>query len=124
MPLVTTSQAKAANVTLVFEQGTDFVHVIGLKNSDGTIFVLTGYSARMQIRETISSVNPVLELTTANGRISINGSAGQLTLSVTNADTSAFTWRSGVYDLEIISGSNVVTRIMQGNATVSLEVTR
>lgn len=124
MPLISSTVARAATVNLVIEQGTDFSHVVGLTNSNGSIFPLTGYDARMQIREQASSITVLFELTVGNGRIVVNGAAGQLTLKIANADTSLLSWRSGVYDLEIISSSGVVTRIMQGNATLSLEVTR
>ncbi len=124
MTLISSTVARAATVNLVIEQGTDFSHLVGIQNADGSIFPLTGYTARMQIRPTVDSITVLLELTVANGRISVNAIAGQLTLAIANADTAAVTWRSGVYDLEIVSGGGVVTRIMQGNATLSLEVTR
>lgn len=124
MPLVSSVVARAATVNIVIEQGTDFSHVVGLTNSDGSVFNLTGYTARMQIRSTVASVAVLFELTVGNGRIIMNGAAGQLTLTITSIDTTAMTWRSGVYDLEIVSVAGVVTRIMQGNATLSLEVTR
>ena len=124
MTLISSVIARAATVNLVIEQGANFSHIVGLTNSDGSIFNLTGYEARMQIRPTVASSTVLLELTVVNGRISVNAPAGQLTLSISNADTAAMTWRSGVYDLELISGAGIVTRIMQGNATLSLEVTR
>jgi len=124
MTLVSSVQTRAATVNLVFEQGADFSHIVGLQNSDGSVFSLVGYTARMQIRELTSSALTLLDLNTGNGRITVNGAAGQLTLTVNNTDTSAFTWRSGVYDLEIVSSGGLVTRVMQGNATVNLEVTR
>lgn len=124
MPVVSSTVARAAVVDLVFQQGTDFSHIVGLTNSDGSIFPLTGYTARMQVREFAYSSTILLELSTANGKIEINGPAGQLVLEIPNTETAAFTWRSGVYDLEITSSLNIVTRVMEGNATVSLEVTR
>lgn len=124
MTLISSTVARAATVNLVFEQGTDFSHIVGIQNPDGSIFALTGYSARMQVRPTVDSGTLLFELTVGNGRVAINTLTGQITLTVSSADTTLMTWRSGVYDLEIVSGSSVVTRIMQGNATLSLEVTR
>ena len=124
MTLISSVVARAATVNLVIEQGTDFSHIVGLTNSDGSVLNLTGYDARMQIRSTVTAATTLYELTVSNGRISVNALAGQLTLNIPSAVTAAMTWRSGVYDLEIISGTSVVTRIMQGNATLSLEVTR
>jgi hypothetical protein len=124
VPLISSTLTRAATVNLVIEQGTDFSHTVSLQNSDGTVFVLTGYSAKMQIRPNLGSATLHLELSTANGRIVPNALAGQLTLSLSNAVTSALTFRSAVYDLEITSGAGVVTRVMQGNVTLSLEVTQ
>lgn len=124
MTLISSVVARAAIVNLVIEQGTDFSHIVGLTNSDGSVFNLTGYDARMQIRSTVSAATILYELTVGNGRIELSALAGQLRLNIPSAVTAAMTWRSGVYDLEIISGAGVVTRVMQGNATLSLEVTR
>lgn len=124
MTLISSVVARAAIVNLVIEQGTDFSHIVGLTNSDGSVFNLTGYDARMQIRSTVTAATTLYELTVSNGRIELNAIAGQLRLNIPSAVTAAMTWRSGVYDLEIISGTSIVTRIMQGNATLSLEVTR
>jgi hypothetical protein len=123
MPLVSSAQARAVTVPLIIQQGTDFSHVVSLQNSDGSVFVLSGYSAKMQVKEQVVSVTPLLELSTVNGRISVNGLAGQLTLTLTNALTTAMTWRSGIYDLEITSGAGLVTRVMEGSITLSPEVT-
>jgi hypothetical protein len=41
---------------------------------------LTGYTARMQVRSTLESAEALIELTTANGRIALGGSAGTITL--------------------------------------------
>jgi len=122
--LISSVVARAAIVNLVIEQGADFSHIVGLTNSDGSVFDLTGYDARMQIRSTVTTATTLYELTVSNGRIELNAIAGQLRLNIPSAVTAAMTWRSGVYDLEIVSSGGIVTRIMQGNATLSLEVTR
>jgi len=65
----------------------------------------------------------MISLTTENGRIAINSADGLITLSISAADTAALT-SSGVYDLEIISPGGLVSRVIQGTFTLSLEVTR
>jgi tRNA threonylcarbamoyladenosine modification (KEOPS) complex Pcc1 subunit len=78
----------------------------------------------MQVRRTVlTDGDPLISLTTENGRISINGAAGLIALSISAADTAALT-SSGVYDLEIISSTGLVSRVIQGTFTLSLEVTR
>lgn len=85
---------------------------------------LTGCTARMQIRAEVGSILPLLELSTTNGRIALGGTAGTATLSIDAATTAALTWDSGVWDLEITHPGGEVSRMAEGTASVSPEVTR
>lgn len=113
----------AAVQKLICEQGATFAYSITWKDSTGTPINLTGYSARMQVRPAVSSSTLRLELTSANGRISLGGSAGTISLSISAADTAALPAGGYVYDLELVSGATV-TRLMQGAFEVRAEVTR
>jgi hypothetical protein len=84
---------------------------------------LTGYTARMQVRKYIESTSPIITLTTENNRIILGGTAGTIQLFIRAEDTRTIT-TSGVYDIEIISETNEVDRILQGTFTLSPEVTR
>lgn len=83
---------------------------------------LTGYSARMHVRDTIESTTTVLALTSASG-ITITPSAGTLDIVIAASVTKDLVGPY-VYDLEIESGAGVVDRLLQGSITVSPEVTR
>ena len=83
----------------------------------------TGFSARMQLRTSYSAASASLELTTANGRISLTN-AGVITLSLTATETAALAAGRYVYDLEMVSSGGQVTRLLEGVVTVSPEVTR
>lgn len=89
-------------------------------------FDLSGYEARMQVRRTIDSANFLLELTTDNGGLMINPAEEDVNIIhiFVPADVTASVSTSGVYDIEIISSSNIVTRILQGVFNLSPEVTR
>ena len=113
----------ATTYDLTIEQGATFSQLVTYKES-GVAVNLTGYTARMQVRSTLESASTVVELTTANGRITLGGSAGTITLTVSATDTAALTAGRGVYDLELVSGSGIVTRLLQGVATISRNVTR
>jgi len=81
----------------------------------------------MQVRATVASTSIVLELTTANGRIILGntaGTKGQVNLLVSATTTAALTPGLYVYDLELVSSTGVVDRILEGNFKVSAEVTR
>jgi hypothetical protein len=119
----------AGNYNILCEQGTSFTRVIALEQPndiDPTIYEpyeLTDHTARMQVRRTVESTSSIISLTTENGRISLDGPNGLITLILGAADTSALT-SSGVYDLEIIDINGLVSRVIQGTFTLSLEVTR
>ena len=113
----------ATTYDLLIEQGATFSQLVTYKES-GVAVNLTGYTARMQVRSTLESATSVVELTTANGRIALGGAAGTITLTISATDTAALTAGRGVYDLELVSGSGIVTRLLQGVATISRNVTR
>lgn len=105
-------------------QGATFERVLKWK-ADGSLVNLTGYSARMHIRPTAGSNTLTLALTTgADGRITLGGSAGTITLSISATDTAAINAGRYVYDLELVSAGGIVTRLLQGIVTVSANVTR
>jgi hypothetical protein len=114
----------AGSYDLYIEQGATLSLPIIWKDSDGNVINITGYTARMQVRQTRPSTTVLLSATTENGKLVIDGSNGKVTISLSATDTSAITWLTGVYDLELISGSGVVTRLIEGSVTVSQEVTR
>ena len=105
------------------EQGATFTRTFTSYNPDGTVFNLTGYSGRMQVRRDLDSTTTMAELTTANSKMSITPSLGEITISLTAAETAALT-RDGVYDIEIFNGSGAVHRVVKGSFRVDKEVTR
>lgn len=91
---------------------------------NGSAVNLSGYSARLQVRQKHTSTTKLLDLTTANSGIALGGAAGTITITATDTQTAALpdgVWR---YDLEIVSGAGVVTRLVEGTFTVTPEVTR
>lgn len=103
-------------------QGATFSRVITWKDESGALVDLTGYSARMQIRKKIDG-DSIIELTTSNGRITLGGAAGTITLNISATDTAALL-SNGVYDLELVASGNIVTRLLEGSVTLSREVTK
>ena len=91
-----------------------------------TPFNLSGYTAKMQIRSRPESKAVILELSTTNGRITLNyGSQnGAIRLLISADITATLPPRDeAVYDLVLYSGT-IKTRILQGSVVISPEVTR
>lgn len=116
---------KPAKHNITIYQGATLRDVTTWKSGNpATPVDLTGCTARMQVREKVESVSPLLSLTTENGGIALGGVAGTVTINISAEATAALTWKSGVYDLEIEFADGFVRRLLQGSVSVSPEVTR
>lgn len=114
----------AATYNFQIEQGATLLKPIVWKDSTGAAVNLTGYTARMQVRQNASAEEVLLELSTANSKISITPLTGTITMIFSAATTAAIDWKRGKYDLELISPDGTVTRLIEGEITVSREITR
>lgn len=114
----------AGTYNFTIEQGTSFTKDIVWKDSNGTPIDVTGYTARMQVRASVAAPEVLLELTTEDDNIVMGTTDGKITLVLTDVETAALVWVSGVYDLEVESTTGVVTRLLKGTITVDPEVTR
>lgn len=114
--------AEVHNLTV--EKGASYEQIIRWTDDDGAPINLTGATARMQAREA-SNVSAVLfEASTANGKLAIVGDLGQITLTITAAESSAFAWSFGKYDLEVTTAGGLVYRLLRGTISISAEVTQ
>ena len=109
---------------MVCDQGSTFTRTIEIKEADGTVFPLAGYTARMEVRRTVDASSALIGLSTANGRIVINPSLGALTMTLTPELTASLT-QSGVYDLEIVhTATGAVHKVIRGEFKLEKEVSR
>lgn len=114
---------------LITDQGSTVHQVFGIKNSARRVIALTGYTARMQVRQwDTENRDPaptvIAEYTTENGYLTINESAGTVTLLIPPAEMAAYEPKTYVYDIEIESSDSETTRIIQGKFIVRAEVTK
>lgn len=107
---------------LMIPQGTTFRRRWPLLDPEGEALVVTGYTARAQVRADRGSDEVLAEWTTENGALELTN--GFLDLTVTPAASSAWTWLSGEWDMEVEDSDGVVTRVVQGDVTVDPEATR
>ena len=112
----------AARHTIYLDQGTDFT-VTFTWVIDGAPVDVTGYTAALQVRETVENATVVITKTDGNG-IALGGAAGTIAVTFYNAVTSALTATDYVYDLELTAPGGDVSRVVQGSLFVSAEVTR
>lgn len=84
---------------------------------------LTGYTARMQIREKVTSDTVIYTLTTENSCISFDNVLKTITLFIPDSVTADFDFTTAVYGLELIH-NNEVLPFAGGTLTLQREVTR
>lgn len=114
----------AATYDIEIEQGATFRMLLQWLDSNESPVDLSGYTARMQIRRTHSSNVTLAEATTEDGRIVLSGATGFVTVVLPAEATAAIKGESAVYDLELESADGFVTRLIEGEVTISREVTR
>lgn len=118
----------AVAYNVVIDQGADWFLNVTYNNTNGTPVNITNYSAALQLRSYPSAPTVALSLTSAGGGgITITGATGLLEIRATAAQTRAINEGTYYYDLEITSPASptgVVTRLIQGQAVISAEVTR
>jgi predicted MFS family arabinose efflux permease len=113
----------AGSFDFTIEQGATFNLVMTWK-IDNVPVNLTNWTARLQARVDVEDTEVILNLTTENGGIALGGALGTITLNQTAIQTALLQTGSFVYDLELISSVSSVTRLLQGELTISAEVTR
>jgi hypothetical protein len=109
---------------ITIEQGATFQLSLLWEDSAGDPVNVTGYSARMQVREKYTSTTTLLSLTSVAGDIVLGGAAGTIVVTASATATAAIDEKRGVYDLEMVSPSGTVTRLIRGCVTITPEVTR
>jgi hypothetical protein len=110
----------AAYVEITIEQGANLTSTVTVNDTQGDAVNLSTYSASAQLRKSYysSSANTLTATITGNAN-------GQITLSMTAANTSNLTPGRYVYDLIIRNSTdNSVTRVVEGTAVVLPSVTR
>lgn len=110
----------AAYLELTIEQGANLTSIVTVNDAQGDAVNLTTYSASSQLRKSYysSSANTLTATVTGNAN-------GQITLSMTAANTALLTPGRYVYDLVITNSTdNSKTRVIEGTAIVLPSVTR
>ena len=113
----------AGTLDFTIEQGATFNLLLTWKIDDVPVNI-TNWTARLQARVDVEDTEVILSLTTSNGGITLGGAAGTISLDQTATQTALLPAGTFVYDLELISGVGVVTRLVQGELNISPEVTR
>lgn len=130
----------AGKYNFTIEQGATVDFEIQYKDSNNNPVDLTGYSGRMMIRSNFADNSPSTYLVLSSSRntdgtgLNFSGSSGtksptsgSIGIYIASCTSSALTFTTARYDLEIYSGSNpcpYTVRLLEGQVNLSKEVTR
>jgi len=125
----------AGKYSFVIEQGATVNFEIQYRDSSNNPIDLTNYSGRMQLKSGYADNNPTTYITLSSSLATdgtglnfsgSNGStpptSGSIGIYISAASSSALTFSTAYYDLEIYSGS-VATRLIEGQVRLSQQVT-
>lgn len=92
---------------------------------------LTGYAARLQIRNKKGGATLLFSMTSDNGLIDINDAQKTVTLYIDAIDFTALTWKRGYYELElyknVVRGAQTIESVyspLEGNVFLDVETTK
>tara|TARA_R110001606_G_C15114968_1_gene621426 strand:- start:104 stop:436 length:333 start_codon:yes stop_codon:yes gene_type:complete len=109
----------SGKLDLLIEQGGTFSRTITIKDASNVVVDITNDTFAGQVRKRHQSG----ELQATMTFTITDGANGEVTAAITATDTSAMDTGDFVYDIEWTSGTTV-TRLLEGAATVTPEVTR
>jgi DUF4097 and DUF4098 domain-containing protein YvlB len=109
--------------------GVTFKLSFSLKDANG-VMNLSGYSAKMQIRKTRTSESVLAELSTTNGKITLNApNTGDLELKLPEAETRNLDKKlspdgKALYDLKLTDASGDSFLLLQGDVIIRRAITQ
>ena len=110
----------AGKYDIVIDQGSDFAIEVQIQQNSANVNLST-HSARAQLRPTPTSSTKTADFTCSI----VNASQGKIKMSLSNSTTASISNGKYYYDLELVNtGASTVTRLIQGVARVTAEVTR
>ena len=124
----------AGKYNFIVEQGAQHEVTFRYKLSDGTYQNLSSYRVRMAVKDHITDTDYVYRASSSSSddadhlqhfTISSPQSGddlGKFTLTIPSGTTTAFDFNQGVYDLELVDSSNVVTRLLEGKFKIKPQV--
>lgn len=105
--------------TFHIDAGATFAEELTYKGDDGELFDLTGFTARLQLRESVTAETAVLDFD-----LDIDVATSRLIIGITAEQSSMLVLPRYSYAVELYAPNGDVTRLLQGSFKVSPEVVR
>ncbi len=105
----------ASKTNFIIDQGSTVSLTTSILDANNELMVFSGYSGRSKFKKHYASTNSYI--------LGVALSNGSVTLTMNSSATAIVPAGRYVYDVEILDGSNNVTRILEGIITVTPRVT-
>lgn len=109
----------AVFANLYIDQGSTFTSTVTVEDANDNAVNITDYTLRGQIRKSYASTTATNFTTTIS-----DATNGKFTITLSSVQTGALKAGRYVYDVEVISPSGVVTRVVEGQVTINPRVTQ
>ena len=109
----------ATQANIFIDQGANYSNIVTVTGTSGTALDLTGYTVASQMRKSYTSSTAY-----SLNAVIYNANAGQVRMTLTATQSEAIPPGRYLYDLEIASTSGVKTRVVEGIATVTPQITQ
>lgn len=120
----------AAQYNIIIDQKATYSDTITYNDSNGDPVDLTGYEARLMLKEShdVADGDAVVDIDSdAGGTGNTSGialnSSGEISIVISDTETTALVPGSYVWDLKLTEPSGRSTRLVEGKATVTPGVT-
>lgn len=108
-------------LNIEIEQGSSWELTHQQLQSNGLPVNLTGCILRGQIRELPSNPLAIASITCV---LDSDPRSGKFTLSLNEATTKQFTFKTAYYDIECVDATNKVTKLLKGKIILNPEITK
>jgi hypothetical protein len=109
----------AIQLNLYVEAGATFQRSLTYTNDDGSLFDLEDFTAALQVRQTVSSDEAVIDIEPF-----IDPEFATVSWEFTAEQTASLTATNYVWALELYGPDDLVIRLVEGAVTVSPEIVR
>lgn len=117
--------ALAGTYHMLCDQGATFTRAFVRKDAKRRVLPLGDpLSVTMHVRTEPGAPSTVVEASTGNGMVTVDGPRGRIDVTIPAGVTAAVLAGTYAYDIEIVFEDETVERMVMGNFTVRPETTR
>jgi len=116
-----TVKQNVSKLNYELRRGDTFDPTITYRDSTGAVILLSGYTARLDIKDEIDG-NIILSLTHLAG-ITLTDTSPNISILIDESVTALFTFENAVYDLELTDTLGTVKTLVEGNIILKKDIT-